>query len=82
MVSPARGDYRRCQAEIPPIDLFKFAEPVLNSDIYDQWFNPNAQGNPGGITADGPGWDGLPTSAAIILPANSVLMFARDGGDF
>ena len=55
---------------------------VFNSDIYDQWFNPNAQGNPGGITADGPGWDGLPTSAEITLPANSVLMFARDGGDF
>src|SRR3954451_7433000 len=55
---------------------------VFDSDIYDQWFNPNAQGNPGGITADGPGWDGLPTSAEITLPANSVLMFARDGGDF
>jgi len=55
---------------------------VFNSDIYDLWFNPNAQGNPGGITADGPGWDGLPTSAEITLPANSVLVFARDGGDF
>jgi 1,4-alpha-glucan branching enzyme len=55
---------------------------VFNSDIYDPWFNPNAQGNPGGITADGPGWHGLPTSAEITLPANSVLMFARDGGDF
>jgi hypothetical protein len=29
MVSPVRGDYRRCQAEIPLIDLFKFAEPAL-----------------------------------------------------
>jgi 1,4-alpha-glucan branching enzyme len=55
---------------------------VFNSDIYDQWFNPNAQGNPGGITADGPSWDGLPTSAGITLPANSLLVFARDGGDF
>ena len=26
---------------------------VFNSDIYDQWFNPNAQGNSGGVTADG-----------------------------
>jgi len=25
MVSPVRGDYRRCQAETPLIDLFKFA---------------------------------------------------------
>jgi hypothetical protein len=31
MVSPVRGDYRRCQAEIPLIDLFKFAEPALQS---------------------------------------------------
>jgi hypothetical protein len=29
MVSPVRGDYRRCQAEIPLIVLFKFAEPAL-----------------------------------------------------
>lgn len=55
---------------------------VFNSDVYDQWFNPNAQGNPGGITAAGPGWDGLPTSADITLPANSLLVFARDEGDF
>jgi 1,4-alpha-glucan branching enzyme len=55
---------------------------VFNSDIYDQWFNPNAQGNPGGIMADGPTWDGLPASAQITLPANSLLVFARDGGDF
>jgi acetyl esterase len=31
MVSPVRGDYRRCQAEIPLIVLFKFAEPALLS---------------------------------------------------
>jgi 1,4-alpha-glucan branching enzyme len=55
---------------------------VFNSDVYDQWFNPNAQGNPGGITADGPAWDGLPASAQITLPANSILVFARDRGDF
>jgi len=29
MVSPVHGDYRRCQAEIPLIGLFKFAEPAL-----------------------------------------------------
>jgi hypothetical protein len=29
MISPVRGDYRRCQAETPLIDLFKFAEPAL-----------------------------------------------------
>jgi hypothetical protein len=30
MVSPVRGDYRRCQAETPLIDLFKFAGPALS----------------------------------------------------
>ena len=55
---------------------------VFNSDVYDQWVNPNAQGNAGGVTADGPSWDGLPASAAITLPANSILVFARDHGDF
>jgi hypothetical protein len=29
MVSPVRGDYRRCQAKTPLIDLFKFASPAL-----------------------------------------------------
>ncbi|MDK2745296.1 MAG: alpha amylase C-terminal domain-containing protein [Nitrospira sp.] len=55
---------------------------VFNSDVYDQWFNPNAQGNPGGVSANGPAWDGMPTSGGITLPANSLLVFARDGGDF
>src|SRR5215213_4322349 len=55
---------------------------VFNSDVYDQWVNPNVQGNAGGMTADGPEWDGLPASAGITLPANSILVFARDQGDF
>jgi ATP-dependent Clp protease adaptor protein ClpS len=32
MVSPVHGDYRRCQAETPLSDLFKFAEPALLND--------------------------------------------------
>lgn len=54
---------------------------VFNSDIYDNYFNPNVQGNYGGVTADGPAWDDLPTSANITLPVNSILVFARDTGD-
>jgi 1,4-alpha-glucan branching enzyme len=54
---------------------------VFNSDIYDHWFNPQAQGNPGGISANDSGMDGLPSSAGITLPANGVLVFARDLGD-
>jgi hypothetical protein len=37
MVSPVRGDYRRCQAEIPLIDLFKFAEPALFATQTSNW---------------------------------------------
>jgi 1,4-alpha-glucan branching enzyme len=31
---------------------------VFNSDVYDQWFNPNAQGIPGGTNANGLARDG------------------------
>jgi hypothetical protein len=31
MVSPVRGDCRRCQAETPLIDLFKLADPALKT---------------------------------------------------
>ncbi|MBS0165044.1 MAG: alpha amylase C-terminal domain-containing protein [Nitrospira sp.] len=55
---------------------------IFNSDVYDQWFNPHAQGNPGGVDADGSSWDGMPASAGLTLPANSLLVFTRDGGDF
>jgi hypothetical protein len=43
MVSPVRGDYRRCQAEIPLIDLFKFASPALGSNAAYSfvWIIPN-----------------------------------------
>ena len=56
-------------------------QEVFDSDVYDQWFNPDARGNPGGVTADGPPWDGMPCSARITIPANSLLVFARDWGD-
>jgi 1,4-alpha-glucan branching enzyme len=53
-------------------------QEVFNSDVYDDFVNPRVQGNGGGVIADGPPWDGLPTSAGITLPANSLLVFARD----
>jgi 1,4-alpha-glucan branching enzyme len=54
---------------------------VFNSDIYDNFFNPNSQGNYGGIFAKGPGMHNLPSSAGITIPANSILVFARDTVD-
>ena len=54
---------------------------VFNSDAYDHWLNPNASGNAGRIHANGPPMHGLPHSCGITIPANSVLVFARDNGD-
>lgn len=51
---------------------------VFNSDFYDFCPNPWVQGNPGGIDADGPPLHDLPYSAGITIPANTVLVFARD----
>lgn len=50
---------------------------VFNSDTYDHWVNPRVAGNNGGIQATAPGMHGLPASAAIVVPANSVVVFER-----
>jgi 1,4-alpha-glucan branching enzyme len=50
---------------------------VFNSDVYDNWVNPLAAGNGGGVDANGPPMHGLPNSAALTIPANGLLMFAR-----
>ncbi len=54
---------------------------VLNSDYYDNLPNPSVRGNGGRVQADGPARDGFDTSAGITIPANSILVFARDHGD-
>ena len=50
---------------------------VFNSDVYEQWVNPNVAGNGGRVFADGTPLHGFAHSAALTLPANSVLVFAR-----
>jgi 1,4-alpha-glucan branching enzyme len=50
---------------------------VFNSDVYERWVNPSTQGNGGGVEANGPGRHGLSHSAALTLPANGLLVFAR-----
>jgi 1,4-alpha-glucan branching enzyme len=50
---------------------------VFNSDVYERWVNPNAAGNGGGVQADGPPRHGLACSAALTIPANAILVFAR-----
>jgi 1,4-alpha-glucan branching enzyme len=54
---------------------------VFNSDVYDHFVNPWVQGNPGGVDADGGPMHGMDQSACITIPANSVIVFARDHGD-
>jgi 1,4-alpha-glucan branching enzyme len=54
---------------------------ILNSDYHDNFPNPNVQGNFGAIDAGGEGRHGMPHSAAITIPANSILLFAIDHGD-
>jgi 1,4-alpha-glucan branching enzyme len=54
---------------------------VFNSDVYDNYVNPWVQGNCGGIAVDGPPAQDLPFSTGITIPANSILIFARDWGD-
>jgi len=51
---------------------------VFNSDVYDNWVNPQVAGNGGSVMADGEPLHGLPASASIVIPANSVLVFAKD----
>lgn len=53
---------------------------VFNSDVYDHWVNPLVAGNSDGVEASGEPMHSLPNSAQIIIPANSLVIFARDLG--
>jgi 1,4-alpha-glucan branching enzyme len=50
---------------------------AFNSDAYDHFPNPWVQGNAGAIVADGPPLHGFSSSASLVAPANSVLVFVR-----
>jgi 1,4-alpha-glucan branching enzyme len=50
---------------------------VFNSDVYENWVNPNVAGNGGEIVAVPWPLDGFAYSASLVLPANSILVFAR-----
>ena len=54
---------------------------VFNSDVYENWVNPQVAGNGGGVEAQGPGMNGLAASTGLTMPANGLLVFARDQGD-
>jgi hypothetical protein len=50
---------------------------IFNSDVYDNWVNPAVAGNGGEVDANGPPMHGLAHSAALTIPANGLLVFAR-----
>jgi 1,4-alpha-glucan branching enzyme len=52
---------------------------IFNSDVYDTFINPNPTGNGGSITAGGGPMHGFAASAAIVIPANGMIVFARVG---
>jgi 1,4-alpha-glucan branching enzyme len=54
-----------------------FWKERFNSDVYDHWVNPQVAGNGGGVIAEGRALHGFAASAAIVIPANAVLVFAR-----
>lgn len=50
---------------------------IFNSDVYENWVNPQVAGNGGQVVADPHPLHGFGYSASLVLPANSLLVFAR-----
>ena len=50
---------------------------VFNSDVYENWVNAGVAGNNGRIVANAQPLHGFGYSAGLVLPANSILIFAR-----
>jgi 1,4-alpha-glucan branching enzyme len=50
---------------------------VFNSDVYERWVNPDVAGNGGAVEAGLEPLHGLTHSVPLVLPANSLLVFAR-----
>jgi 1,4-alpha-glucan branching enzyme len=51
---------------------------VFNSDVYDNWVNPEVAGNGGGIFVSAGPLHGFQASANIVIPANGMVVFARN----
>jgi 1,4-alpha-glucan branching enzyme len=49
---------------------------VFNSDVYENWVNPVTVGNGGHVRAESLRMHNFAHSAALALPANSLLVFA------
>jgi len=51
---------------------------IFNSDLYDNFPNPMVAGNGGGVSASGGPLHGFDASASIVIPANGMVVFARN----
>jgi len=51
---------------------------VFNSDVYEDWVNPQTVGNGGRVFAEALPLHDNGASASLVLPANSILVFARE----
>jgi 1,4-alpha-glucan branching enzyme len=50
---------------------------VFNSDVYEAYPNPSVADNGDRVEVESIPWHGLAYSAALVLPANGLLIFAR-----
>jgi 1,4-alpha-glucan branching enzyme len=50
---------------------------IFNSDVYENWVNPEVAGNGGRVLAEPRPLHGFACSATLVLPANSLLVLAR-----
>jgi 1,4-alpha-glucan branching enzyme len=50
---------------------------IFNSDVYENWVNPDVAGNGGQVFAEPQPLHEFGYSAALVLPANSLLVFSR-----
>ena len=64
-----------------PMPTSGYWHEVFNSDVYENWANPAVAGNGGGVHAHGGAMHDLAHSALLTVPANSVIVLARDEGD-
>ena len=50
---------------------------VFNSDVYEDWVNPHVAGNSGQVHAEALPTHDFGNSALLVLPANSITVFAH-----
>jgi 1,4-alpha-glucan branching enzyme len=73
VVSLAEGTQHSYQLGFPRAGTWR---EIFNSDVNEQFPTPSVAGNGGAIVANGGPLHGFAASAAIVIPANSMLIFA------